>query len=339
MKSLYSIRSGFILISGIVALSDPVLANDSTAVLGAGGLELTLSEDIVMEEEKLFLSPEQVRVRYVFRNEANEDTTTRVAFPLPVISFGPAVNFDLPEFQDENFVNFSVTVDGQFIKPALEQRAILNDGTDVTAALTEAGLPVNVNLPSWDDKLRALPRDALDRLVEQGIFEQFGDTVDDVFPSWNLQATYHWEQTFPSARPVMVEHSYQPVTGFTFLVSEDGDLDRLTTEYKEQYCLEPATRSGVERLIAEASKANTQDDYWSYVFVKTVSYVLTTGANWKGPIGHFELIIDKLTPDAILSLCIDGIKKIGPTTFKVERDNFKPTEDINFVVFDLDKQQ
>ncbi|WP_166162955.1 DUF4424 domain-containing protein [Chelativorans oligotrophicus] len=315
----------------------PASANDSTAVLGAGGLEITTSDDIVMEEEKLFLSPEEIRVRYVFRNDTDKDVTTRVAFPLPIVSFGPADNFELPDSQDENFVGFTVTVDGQRLAPALEQRAVLDNGTDVTAAVRAIGLPLNAYLPSWEEKIKAVPREALRRLVEQGVLEQLSDTVetaDDVSPSWNLHATFHWEQTFPAQKAVVVEHQYQPVVGSSFFVGDDGELDRLSEEYGTSYCLDDTTKAGVRRLLQSAAKANSNGDYKSYVFAYEVSYILKTGANWKGPIGHFELTIDKIRPDAILSLCIDGVRKTGTTTFKVERDNFTPTRDIGFVVFD-----
>jgi hypothetical protein len=65
-----------------------------------------------------------------------------------------------------------------------------------------------------------------------------------------------------------------------------------------------------------------------------VEYILTTGANWKGPIGDFHLTIDKERPDAVLSLCMSGLKKTGATTFEVRRTNFTPKEDIRFVVFE-----
>ena len=45
-------------------------ANDSTASLDAGGLKLTFNPDIGMESEDLYLSRDEVRVVYRFRNEA-----------------------------------------------------------------------------------------------------------------------------------------------------------------------------------------------------------------------------------------------------------------------------
>ena len=69
-----------------------------------------------MESEDLFLSPRDVRVRYVFRNESGQDIKTRVAFPMPEVPFGPMDNVELPDAGKENFVDFSVAVDGQTVK-------------------------------------------------------------------------------------------------------------------------------------------------------------------------------------------------------------------------------
>lgn len=351
MRSLHNALAKFILVlcAGIIAV--PASANDSLATLGAGGLELTSSDDIVMEREELFLSTEEVRVRYVFRNESSEDITTRVAFPLPDVPFGPADNVDLPHMEDDNFVGFSVLVDGQPVDPELEQRAISSfvesdnlppspypDDTDITDVVLKAGLQLNPNLPGWQETVTALPSDKRSQLVEQGLLYLDGLDPETYGPQWALREAYHWEQTFPAHKPVVVEHHYQPVVGSSYLVGEDGDLNELSEEYERQYCLDSAGKAGVRRLIQKAAKANARGGDESYVLADEVSYLLTTGANWKGPIGHFELTIDKITPHAILSLCMDGIKKTGPTTFKVERDNFTPEEDIGFVVFHLEEQ-
>ncbi len=61
-------------------------------------------------------------------------------------------------------------------------------------------------------------------------------------------------------------------------------------------------------------------------------YVLTTANTWSGPIGTFKLTIDKGSPKNVLSLCVDGIKKTGPTTFVVEKKNFTPDADLNLLI-------
>ncbi len=67
----------------IFELASPVLANDSTAELGAGGINLVRNEAVDLLSEDLFVSTDQVKVTYHFRNHTEGPVTYLVAFPLP----------------------------------------------------------------------------------------------------------------------------------------------------------------------------------------------------------------------------------------------------------------
>lgn len=321
--------SGVFLLA-LLAAATPARGNDTLAVLGAGGLELKTSEHIAMLSEDLHLSPGEVRVRYAFRNESTDDITTLVAFPLPDIDQGPIANIDLPAPDKPNFVNFRVTVDGQPVEPKLEERAIAENGTDVTATLTAAGLPVNANLPGWQEKLRALPENAWHGLIARKLLD-YGDgkpkRSDDAGVLWSLRATFHWEQSFPAGRTIAIEHRYTPIVGAAMIYSGA----ELAEPYRKKYCLDDQGRAGALHLLKQA-KAGAQDPDSAGIAAREVRYILTTGANWKGPIGRFHLTIDKVKPAAVLSLCLSGLAKTGPTTFELERTDFKPREDIGFVI-------
>lgn len=311
----------------------PALANDTSAVLGVGGLELTKSDDIVMVSEDLYLSPGEVRVKYEFRNESDHDITTTVAFPLPEIDQSGYEIVFLPEPDKENFVGFRVQADGQEIHPKLEQKAIGPDGADVTAVLTQAGLPVNSQLAGWEEKVRALPDQTWRQLVQEGLFDVESDDPNDrsadVSPTWVLRASFHWEQTFPAGKTITVEHRYEPIVGGVSIFAEEGQFE----DYKD-YCLDEQGKAGVRRLLRQAQAAARRDPQLAAgISPVEVSYVLTTGANWKGPIRNFHLTIDKEQPKSILSLCMSGLKKTGPTTFELDQTDFTPKEDIRFVVF------
>jgi hypothetical protein len=64
---------------------------------------------------------------------------------------------------------------------------------------------------------------------------------------------------------------------------------------------------------------------------KYLSYVITSGANWAGPIGTFRLIVDKGDPQTLVSFCGDGVRKIGPTTFEMTAKNYRPRRDIDLL--------
>ena len=62
--------------------------------------------------------------------------------------------------------------------------------------------------------------------------------------------------------------------------------------------------------------------------------MLTTGANWRSPIGSFRLVVDKGKPGNLVSFCETGIKKIGPTQFEVRHSNWKPTGDLHVLIIE-----
>ena len=87
--------------------------------------------------------------------------------------------------------------------------------------------------------------------------------------------------------------------------------------------------------FASARKAQKPDAGGAFVaplFERRIAYVLTTGANWSGPIGDFRLTVDKGEPDSLVSFCADGVKKIAPTVFEVRHANFTPTRDLDVLI-------
>lgn len=56
-----------------------------------------------------------------------------------------------------------------------------------------------------------------------------------------------------------------------------------------------------------------------------LGYILTTGGNWAdGTIDDFRLVVDKESPNSVVSFCGDNVKKISPTQFEMRAKNFKP---------------
>src|SRR3954462_5692982 len=98
-------RPGFL--AAIALATAPAAANDSTAETRAGGLVLTRSDAIDMVSEDLFVSAEQVRVAYVFRNRTPGDVRVTVAFPMP------DRDLSTEQFEDVAYPgDFSTRVDG-----------------------------------------------------------------------------------------------------------------------------------------------------------------------------------------------------------------------------------
>ena len=316
--------NGISLFGGVAALlllgAATSLANDSTAEMGAGGLTMVRNWDVRMEKEDLYISPEKVTVDYVFRNTAKVPKHFLVAFPMPDIEpeFYIEGDIGIPNYNSDNLLGFSVTVDGAAVEPNIEMRA-LTYGIDVTDTIKSAGLPLNPLSDATRKAVQAVEPAIRENLTAKGII--FDDGSGPV-PSWTLKSTYYWMQNFPPDKPVQVSHSYTPGTGSGFYYF--GALDE--GGYRDRYCIDSGTANAIAKKFKEVGSG--------LLVERRVDYILKTGANWATPIGDFRLVIDKLKPDSVVSFCMGGVKKTGPTQFEVHKKDFVPTDDLKILVLD-----
>ncbi len=319
---------------GLIVAS-PSHANDTMAELAAGGIQYVKSNDVEMSEERLFVSMDKVKVDYVFTNKSAKDVEGLVAFPLPdimPISDGDAAVRDA---ESDNFLGFSVRQDGKPIDVKLQQRAVVLN-LDVTDTLVTAGVP----LANYNEKagkvLDGLSPTVIDDLLGKGLvsveeWDSGAGMQKHVLPQWTLKSTYYWTTTYPANGSVNVSHEYLTGTGgtvgMTFL-GEDGKAGGEQLElYRKKYCVDDDFVRKVEKRLIGHNFDNGPlfTENW-------ISYILSTGANWSGPIGKFTLVVDKGSPDNLVSFCGEGVKKIGPTTFELTKTDFWPEEDLHVLV-------
>jgi len=295
----------------------PAGANDSMASLASGGLVLEKTDAVALEDEALYVSAETVEVTYRFRNITQAPVTLTVAFPMPEIDVydgyydGGAVVSEDPV----NFLDFQVWADGRPVASRAIQTAHTPNGRDVTDALRRLGVPL---LP-FDGRLWEVIEGASPDL--RAVLEGMGALRDSI-PSWTVRTAFVWEQTFPVGMPVTVFHTYTPAIGGFFLMPTQQGTEN--DWFRQQFCAGDYEWSGIVR------RAGTGE--YPTVSVREVEYILTTGANWAGPIGHFRMTLDKGSPDAILTLCWDDLEKTAPTTFVFEATNYVPDRDLSMAV-------
>ncbi len=307
----------------LALMAAPALANDTSATLGAGGLEIARTDAIEMKSEELFISMERVSVRYVFRNKTAADVKTLVAFPLPDLKSDlQETPVDIPVPDSPNFVGFKTIVDGAEIPLQVENKAIFK-GADRTADLIAAGTPLNPLTPGFSDSIAKLPPASIAKLKADGLIDQ--DTIDQgkgeepwYRPAWDLKTKFYREQVFPAGKDVIVEHEYRPVVGGTVAIVlnspyVDGEE---RARYLSEYCAGAKFRKAAKHFAA------TAQERW-------VSYILKTGANWAGPIADFKLTVDKGSPNNLVSFCGSGVAKVSPTRFEMRAKNFTPKQDLN----------
>lgn len=310
-------------------------ANDSVAELGAGGIILARTDAVTMEKEVLSISPTLVTVDYVFRNATDKDVESVVAFPMPDIVGNPYSFPSVPKDPDDNFLGFSVTIDGEAVTPQLEQKAFAM-GVDVTKDLQDAGIPLYPNGDKVYAALAKLPPDVAEAWIDRGMVipEEYdpGQGMKKVMsPFWTLRSTYWWRAMFPAKSAVAVSHRYAPSVGgsagLNFLGDDGKPGGPGLDDYVKKYCLDKPIIDAVRK------SAEGNPDGYPEFYESRISYVLTTGGNWAtGAIGDFTLKVDKGDPAALVSFCGQGVRKTGPTTFEMTAKDYYPERDIDILI-------
>lgn len=303
-----------------LALAAPAAANDSTAEHAGGGLVLTRTADIDLVSEDLFVSAGEVRVRYVFRNRSPLEIRTLVAFPMPDRDLGEEREMDVAYPS-----GFETRVDGRRVAMKVERKAMVG-GVDRTALLTRLGLAPDSASEALD---RLKPADQA-RLVKLSLADP--DEHDSsrgwerhLVPAWTVTESWFWEQSFPVGRDLVIEHRYVPGVGGSVDAALGFPEFRASAEGKamiRDYCVDPAFLAGLDRLRRRSAATPEQ----------RIGYILTTGGNWRSPIGDFRLVIDKGAPANLVSFCGEGVRKVSPTRFEMRRKNWRPDRDLKVLI-------
>ena len=320
-----------------IAVAHAAFANDSSAEKAAGGLVLRQNRDIDMVSEDLFISPAQVRVRYVFRNRAAQPRRITVAFPMPDrdLSYEMESEVAYPD-------SFHTMVDGRPVRMNVERRAVLN-GVDRTAELVRLRVPVapaaGQRAYQLAQQIGRLPRATQQRLASLGLIDaaSLADSSHQILPQWTVRETWHWDQVFPAGRDLRVEHRYAPGVGGTAgvpLANREFRAGENGREYQRTYCTDAAFLAGIDRMQARAER---EQDH--YPMERRLGYILRTGGNWRSPIGDFRMVIDKGSPNAIVSFCADGVRRLSPTQFEVRHRNWRPDRDLAVLIVSAEPQR
>lgn len=301
-------------------------ANDGAAGIGAGGLEFRQSDAVTMEKENLYISRNSIKVEYVFRNVTTAPVDMYVAFPLPKISMIDALGISRPNVPDPNnanFLDFSTTVNGQPVQMQMQSKAFVNT-QDITSILTQLGVKFNIPGEQLTKSLQVINSIELDKLKAMKAID---DDVcgDNACPLWDLETIYYWQQHFEPGVETKIVHSYRPATSMFWLSKAENLVGTKDVRYPSSdpsyaaWCMD----DGFWQSIKKGSSGD--------IAAGNIKYILLTANSWKGPIGDFVLTIDKGDPKTLLSLCGNGIKKTGATTFEIRAKNYRPDKDLDIL--------
>nr|WP_320159408.1 DUF4424 family protein [Acinetobacter sp. S40] len=304
--------------------SSVLYANDSIGYIATGGVEYIKNPNISMQKEDLFISKQQIRVDYDFKNLTNRNISENVLFPLPKVGSSRESDFAHTEALIKSF---KVRVNQKPIDVSIHVRAFLlplnqkgeldwkKASVDVTQELKKCGFSDQELMNPWTQKIS-------EELISQRVFQckqprvqkllkpyHQGDTI-----YWEAQIIYSWRQLFRANSVTHVQHQYQPLVGGSVYLDD---------EIAKDHCVDQSFKNALDK---------TENPHPPYM---GLSYIVKTGANWAKPIGNFNMIIER-NKNELVSLCWKGkIKKLNATQFNFSENNFMPSQDINIIFVPL----
>jgi hypothetical protein len=306
------------------------LANDSMAEIAIGGLTLKDTDAVSLDSEELYISKDEVRVNYRFTNTTGKDMETLVAFPLPDQVYDENGEGYFHDMKKE--LAFETKIDGQLVGYEIIEQAI-KEGADVTERIRALGLALNAsdNAEAFSAKVAALPEAERKRLMADGLIENRAVEGAPFYGSlWSLRTTITRRQTFSAGQTVAVQHSYKPLIGGSVGGNLNAEFrkEEWGREHGRRFCIEDSWYRALDKALAKRGTTGVPSPYSEW----WIGYVLSSGANWKGPIKDFRLVVDKGKPENLVSFCAEGVVKISPTQFEVRKTNFEPKQDLNILI-------
>ncbi len=215
--------------------------------------------------------------------------------------------------------SFKVWVNGSPVCPNVFRKAVVGD-RNVTEDLRRFGMSdaqIFGDADVTDDQKSALGNL---KVANRSLYD------------FDIAEIAYWDQSFPAGQEIAVEHRYAPAVGKTWAsVATDGSFDGLNASSsagerlglrRNEACLDDRTKRAILNRIDETA-ANRPESL--YVNLHNVEYILSTGRNWKGPIGQFTLRVEKDKPEQIVSLCFPGKpSKVSPTVYEFREKDFVP---------------
>lgn len=325
-----SAKAAFATSALMSALATGAYANDSTGHVGVGGVQYLKNDKIAMHSEELYVSKDVIKVDYQFKNLSDKDITETVLFPLPAVQAN-TYHEDVPNplgLTD----SFKIWVNGKPITPTANVRVFMkpvgeDKSVDVTAEFKACGVSDDELKYPWlqsshtgfvpiAKKLRDCKNAKIAKMIDKTKVLSTEDALyEQIF--WDTQIIYGWQQIFKAGATTNIKHSYKPLIG--------GGVHFSEAEYQD-YCV----GNSVKKAIANSKFAQNKDSVLPY---SSLSYILTTGANWAKPIADFKLTVER-DNDEVVSFCWAGKASVvnqGNGVFTITEKNFTPSKDLNVV--------
>ncbi|WP_340261049.1 DUF4424 family protein [Roseobacter sp. HKCCA0882] len=333
-----------------------------------GGLEFLQNEHIRIQSEDLFISEDLIRVEYTYENTHFADVEIQIAFPIQLdcSEWGEeiAVHECISRLQFQTWVNGeeiswfpyvgSNVQQGDVCRSLwFERNEIFNRYgycfTSVSGQAVFDNSDCSTNIPKLSDADEF-------RVSELSVIEQeSGCSIEPVIQQVSPFENTEWvnaedyvsimrNQVFPANSLTKVVHEYRPDvgSGVPWKVWDEppslrSDADWVLEaedegEFFGQFRCVSLTEynSAIQSwqdMEIEGRPSHADASAWA-LSDNWLSYVLVTGSNWSGSIGHFRL---EVTTDEreIVNTCFNGLQRVSDTSLVFEADDFVPTQNLH----------
>jgi hypothetical protein len=299
----------------------PALAEDEGRGVGyvAEGPVFDLPIGMSVEQQEVHVTLHSVRLIYVFKSPTHQIVHFSFAMPgMPVDASPDAIGLGggaeaaglAADRLPLNYLNLSVRVNGTPLVLAGHGQALF-DGKDVTRQLLDANVPLIYDLDG-EAPWRRLPPETQAMLKASGL-------LDADAAQWSFQANFEWNQSFEPGE-TRIEVSYTPVANYWSDITLDhfpeiapgGSATRV-------YCIDDTLRRAFFR----------KPTYELY----TVTHGVAPSGGWRGPVGHYRLVVGKDAVANLVAFCPVAAKRISPTAFEWTAKDFTPGSEIGVLFF------
>ncbi|WP_319531501.1 DUF4424 family protein [uncultured Cohaesibacter sp.] len=321
-----------VLLSGwLIAVPVEAQQTYNNAGLAAHGIHIDGAKDLTLQRQELYLSTQEIRLHYEFRNEASRDLQLRVSFPIDGIESRPAAIYirgdDRPVEDPANFLDLAVSANGQAVVP--EPRFLAIWDKDITDELSAYNIPLNRFDPDYASKMADLPADVIEALREKGLVDDdYSSRASSWMSEWYLEVDYAWVQVFPAGAVTTLDLVWHPMIhqnylGKADLTSGSGPFDL------EPYCLDSSV---VDAFEQHGPETLMESDYSTS---RRLDFQWSREGGWSAPVGSFQLVIDRLNPEILFSTCQQGLKQVSPTRYELQATDYRPEESLQMLFIEL----
>jgi len=342
----------------VVGALSPALANDSELGTPTGSFVVSKNPHIAMRSELLQISLNKIRVEYVYENTSEEAQNIVIGFPVARFNYddgSPPLPHTLKvrtwiDGQEYEYQNSEFKPDEECRSRWLERNGIFDDAGYCFQYQRSLKVFDNDGCSGQEFDLTPAQQTRIERLrsEERALGCSFIERPNvpqveysDVWTEYYIgnTTTYVRQQQFEPGATVKVVHEYVPdLTGGIFYYRTDDfrDLNKYSEfSFFTAVYLQCATQSDAlvaveawERLLEKGPKSGRAAELAPIVDWSIIDYILTTGANWRGPIGHFRLEIFDENP-LLISTCFEGLERVAENRYAFEAYDYVPTENLS----------